>query len=91
MPSKSENFALVIAEAMSHEMPVITSKNTPWSVVKEKNFGWFVNSNENDLYTAIYQASILPNNQINEMGISGKKYIKEHFSWMYYLMIMSVL
>ena len=43
LPSKSENFALVIAEAMSHDMPVITSKNTPWSVVKEKNFGWFVN------------------------------------------------
>ena len=81
LPSKSENFALVIAEAMSHEMPVITSKNTPWSVVKEKNLGWFVNSNENDLYAAIYESSILPNGQINEMGISGKKYIKEHFSW----------
>lgn len=81
LPSKSENFALVIAEAMSHEMPVITSKNTPWSIVKEKNLGWFVNSNENDLYAAIYESSTLSSNQINEMGISGKKYIKEHFSW----------
>ena len=31
LPSKSENFALTVAESLSVEVPVIATKNTPWS------------------------------------------------------------
>lgn len=31
VPSHSENFAIVVAEALAHAVPVFASKGTPWS------------------------------------------------------------
>lgn len=81
LPSKSENFALVIAEAMSHEMPVITSENTPWDIVKKNNYGWVISLNEDSIYSAVSTANSLPERKLLDMGVRGKKYIKDNLSW----------
>ena len=38
-PSKSENFGHSLFEALTAGRPVITSHNTPWNQLKEKNAG----------------------------------------------------
>ena len=81
LPSKSENFALVVAEAMSHELPVITSDKTPWEIVKKNNYGWVISLNQDSIYSAISTANRLPKDQLKNMGIMGKKYIKENLDW----------
>ena len=44
MPSHTENFGIVAAEALFHNTPVIASKNTPWQVLNVKNAGFHINN-----------------------------------------------
>lgn len=41
LPTFSENFGLVIAEALSYGLPTITTKGTPWSSLEKNNAGWW--------------------------------------------------
>lgn len=41
LPSSSENFGMVVLEAMSHQNLVIASKGTPWELLQEYGIGWF--------------------------------------------------
>lgn len=81
MPSKSENFGLVIAEAMSYGLPVITSNQTPWSVIQKNNYGWVTGLNKNEVFSAINSAISLDEESLKNMGKSGRIHIKNNFSW----------
>ncbi len=61
MPSKSENFAHSIAEALCMGKPVITSHGTPWNELKENNAGINVETNKNDILNAIHFFSSMNN------------------------------
>tara|TARA_B110001454_G_scaffold209084_1_gene222215 strand:+ start:5348 stop:6505 length:1158 start_codon:yes stop_codon:yes gene_type:complete len=81
MPSKSENFGLVIAEAMSYGLPVITSNQTPWSVVKTNNYGWVTSLNKKEISSAIFSAINSNPENLKKMGGAGRVHIKDNFSW----------
>lgn len=42
LPSHTENFGLVIAEAMAWEVPVVVTDTTPWAQVSVQDIGWCV-------------------------------------------------
>ena len=39
LPSKSENFGMSIVEALSYGVSVLTTEETPWSVLRNINAG----------------------------------------------------
>lgn len=42
LPTFSENFGVVVAEALSYALPVITTRGTPWKGLHEYNCGWWI-------------------------------------------------
>ena len=78
VPSHSENFGIVIAEALAHGVPVIASKYTPWKELEEKQCGLWVDNTPDSLSKAILE---LQNKNLQVMGENGWEWMKEDFSW----------
>ena len=81
LPSKSENFGLVIAEAMSYGLPVIASEHTPWKFLEEKKCGWVVKLNEQSLLSTIKFVNDLNPSTLKKIGYNGRLLVKNKYSW----------
>lgn len=51
--SHSENFGNVVIEALSQGTPVIASKGTPWEKLKEKEAGYWIDNNPEEIAKVI--------------------------------------
>jgi glycosyltransferase involved in cell wall biosynthesis len=49
LPTFNENFGMVVLEALSRGLPVLTTKNTPWVEIKKTNSGWYIKNDHNHL------------------------------------------
>lgn len=76
MPSHTENFGLVAAEALFQETPVIASKHTPWDILESEQAGLYV---ENTPYE-ISEAVIKLLKDIESYRINTSRTV-EQFSW----------
>lgn len=81
LPTYSENFGIVIAEALASGKPVITTKGTPWSELETYNCGWYIDIGIEPLEKALREALNLLDSQRQEMGQRGRKLIEENYSW----------
>lgn len=81
LPSFSENFGMVIAEAMSYGLPCVTTKGTPWSILEKLGIGWWEDNSVDSLYHTITRALNQSEADLESMGLLGRAYVKENFSW----------
>tara|TARA_B100000575_G_C23105664_1_gene638178 strand:- start:130 stop:1239 length:1110 start_codon:yes stop_codon:yes gene_type:complete len=79
MPSHTENFGIVALEALSQGTPVIASKNTPWQIIENRNAGYWIENNINQISNSIIR--IINNKQTNykENCIN----LAKEFDWMH--------
>jgi glycosyltransferase involved in cell wall biosynthesis len=77
-PSFTENFGMVIAEALAHEVPVIASRNTPWSSLGSERCGLWV---DNDPETLVESILKLRQCALGEMGRRGRAWMIRDFGW----------
>jgi glycosyltransferase involved in cell wall biosynthesis len=75
-PSYTENFGMVVAEALAHGVPVIASKGTPWSRVEDTKCGLWVDNSPESLANAIRQIGSMP---MAEMGLRGREMIGREY------------
>ena len=80
LPSYSENFGIVIAEALACYTPVITTKGTPWGDLNDYNCGWWIDIGVDPLKEALEDALCRTDEDINLMGVNGRKLIIEKYS-----------
>ena len=78
VPSHTENFAIVVAEALAHGVPVIASKGTPWQRVEAMGCGLWVENDPQSLARAIAAMATMP---LAEMGERGRRWMLDEFSW----------
>lgn len=78
LPSHSENFGMVVAEALARQVPVIASRGAPWQRVEEAGCGLWVDNHPESLANAIRRIAQLPR---LEMGARGRAWMQREFSW----------
>ena len=81
LPSDSENFAMTVAESLAAEVPVITTKGTPWSQLKDYRCGWWIDHGTTSLEVALSEAMSLTDSERKDMGARGREWMSEAFSW----------
>jgi len=78
--SHSENFGLVIAEALSFGLPVITTNRTPWIELNKKKCGWYIELKMKKIISTLNYAMKLSDAKRFRMGKRGRKWIIKDFS-----------
>jgi glycosyltransferase involved in cell wall biosynthesis len=81
LPTHSENFGVVVAEAMAHRLPVITTKGTPWDQLEPRRCGWRIQLSEGHLAATLRAAMNIPDHQRHEMGSNGRRWMEQAFAW----------
>lgn len=81
LPSYTENFGIVIGEALSAGLPVITTKNTPWEIINDKDCGKCINLSASELEQAL-TCYLGKNTDFFEVrGLVAKELIRNNYSW----------
>jgi glycosyltransferase involved in cell wall biosynthesis len=78
VPSFTENFGQVVAEALARGVPVITSKGTPWSEVEQKGCGAWIRNDPKAIAETIGRLRRMP---LDRMGLAGREWMRAEFSW----------
>jgi glycosyltransferase involved in cell wall biosynthesis len=78
LPSYTENFGMVVAEALAHSVQVIASRGTPWRQLEEVGCGLWVENEPKALAKAVTRAAGMP---LEEMGDRGRRWVSREFVW----------
>jgi glycosyltransferase involved in cell wall biosynthesis len=81
LPTKSENFGIVIAEALACGLPVITTRDTPWEELRQRQCGWWVEIGARPLADALDEAIQLTDEERRAMGLRGRKLVEDNYTW----------
>lgn len=80
LPTYSENFGIVVAEALACGTPVLTTKGTPWTELESEHCGWCVEIGTKPIYIALECFLKLTVEELKDMGICGRNLIENKYS-----------
>ena len=80
LPTFSENFGLVVAEALSYGLPTITTTGAPWSILNKENAGWWCEPSIKDLTNVFYKILVQDNKTYKFMSDNALK-VSKIFDW----------
>ncbi|MDF1824400.1 MAG: glycosyltransferase [Verrucomicrobiales bacterium] len=81
LPSYSENFGIVVAEALAAGTPVIATTGTPWAGLELNQCGRWVEPEPEGLVAAIRELTSLSIEKRLEMGRRGQEWVSREFAW----------
>lgn len=81
LPTFAENFGVVVAEALSAGLPVITTKAAPWESLTLHRCGWWIDTGVEPLVAALRDATSLASDDLHVMGSRGRHFALSEFSW----------
>lgn len=81
LPTHSENFGIVVAEALAAGVPVLTTTGAPWEELETRNCGWWVDPDTESIAAALDKATALDDEQRIEMGRRGRALVEERYTW----------
>lgn len=81
LPSHSENFGMVVAEALAHGVPAVVARGAPWAGLEAERCGWWVDNGIDELAHALDAAMSLRRVELTAMGLAGRRWMERDFAW----------
>lgn len=81
LPTHSENFGIVVAEALAHGVPAVTTRAAPWADLEAHRCGLWIDDDEGALASALSDAIALPDEERRVMGERGRALVDTAYSW----------
>ena len=81
LPTHTENFGIVIAEALYAGLPVVTTTGAPWGELVAENCGWWIDFSVADIVVALREVLSLSDDQRRVMGYRGKALVERRYAW----------
>ena len=79
LPTHSENFGMVVAEALASGVPVITTRGCPWEGLPAHGCGWWVEPTAEGLEAALQEACSQTDEVLCSMGQRGRQWMESEF------------
>ena len=80
VPSDFENFGNIVTEALVRGVPVIASTGMPWQELETHQCGWWINNDQESINKTILKAYEIGEAERIQMGMNGKRLMKENYS-----------
>ena len=80
LPTHSENFGMVVAEALACGTPVMTTKGTPWGELETECCGWWTEIGTEPTINALKEFLQLDESALKRMGTNGRRLAEEKYS-----------
>lgn len=80
LPTYSENFGIVVGEALACGTPVITTKGTPWEELNTEHCGWWTEIGTEATKEALSSFLTLSVEELKKMGYNGRRLIENKYS-----------
>lgn len=81
LPSYSENFGIVVTEALGYSLPVLTTTGCPWQELETHNCGWWVEPTPLGIEQGLNQALRTKNEELSAMGMRGRRLVEANYQW----------
>lgn len=82
LPSRSENFGVVVLEALAHGIPVLTTNATPWSSLVDEGCGWCIDVGAKPLTDTLRNIFYdIKQPVLRLMGERGYSYARQDYAW----------
>ncbi len=80
LPSRTENYGMVVPEALACRTPVVTTTGTPWCALETERCGWWVEAGPAALARALVEALSLDNDTRQAAGERGRAFVEREHS-----------
>lgn len=79
LPTFSENFGIVVAEAMASSLPVITTTATPWGEIKELSIGEIIPPQDCELVSALLKWTSMSCSERQRAGNRARQLVENKY------------
>ena len=79
LPSHSENFGIVVTEAMNYGAYVITSTKTPWQILQDKGIGSWVDNDPDTLATELTKVLTMDEQTYCSKTVAAREFLKASY------------